>query len=147
MKVKEIMSSPVETISADATVTQAAEMMKFFNVGVLPVEQEDKIAGTITDRDITIRIVARKLDPQNTPVNRVMTAEPVCCSEDTDMQEATKMMEDKKIHRLLVLGSNNEVIGVLSIGDIARKMKDEHILHEVMERICEPAYMHIKNIC
>ena len=142
MKVKDIMSSPVETINSDATITQAAEMMKSFNIGVLPVEQKDEIVGAITDRDIAIRVVAQKLDPESTSVNRVMTTDPICCPEDTDMQEAAKMMEDRKIHRLLVLGSDNEVAGVLSIGDIARKMKDEHLLHEVMERICEPAYMH-----
>ena len=143
MKVKEIMSSPVETISSDATITQAAEMMESFDVGVLPVEQEDKIVGLITDRDIAVRIVAKKLDPESTSVNRAMTTDPICCSEDTDMEEAAKMMEEKKIHRLLALGSDNEeVTGVLSIGDIARKMKDEHLLHEVMERVCEPTHMH-----
>jgi CBS domain-containing protein len=142
MKVKEIMSSPVETISSDATITQAAEMMKSFDVGVLPVEQEDEVVGTITDRDIVVRIIAKKLDPENTPVSRAMTADPTCCAEDTDMEEAAKMMEEKKIHRLLVLGSDNEIAGVLSIGDIARKMKDEHLLHEVLERVCEPAHMH-----
>ena len=140
MKVKEIMNSPVEIISPDATITQAAEMMKSFNIGVLPVEQGDNIVGTITDRDIAVRIVAQKLDPKSTAVKKAMSPHPVFCSEDTDIEEAAKMMEDKQIHRLVVLDSNNEVAGVLSTGDIARKMKDEHILHELMERICEPAY-------
>lgn len=142
MKVKEIMSSPVETISSDATITQAAEMMESFDVGVLPVEQKDEVVGMITDRDIAIRIIAKKSDPENTPVSTAMTTDPICCSEDADMEEAAKMMEEKKVHRLLVLGSNNEIAGVLSIGDIARKMKDEHLLHEVLERVCEPAHTH-----
>lgn len=142
MKVKEIMNSPVKIISSDAMITQAAGMMRTFNVGILPVTREDEIVGMITDRDITVRIVAEKLDPQKTPVGKAMTSDVTCCSEDMDMEEAAKMMEEKKIHRLLVLGSNNKIAGVLSTGDIARKAKDEHILHEVLERVCEPARTH-----
>jgi len=142
MKVREIMSSPVETIGPEAMITEAAEKMKSCDVGILPVMKEDEILGTITDRDIVVRVIAKNLDPENTPVRRAMTAKPMSCSEDTDMEEAARMMEEKKVHRLLVLGSDGTVAGILSIGDIARKMNDEHLLHEVLERICEPARIH-----
>jgi len=139
MEVKEIMSSPVEAISPDAMITEAADKMKEFDIGVLPVMKQDKIAGMITDRDIVVRIIAERLNPQNTPVSRVMTSDVVCCYEDTGMEEAARMMEEKKVHRLVVLGHNQTVAGILSVGDIARKMKDEHILYEILERVCEPA--------
>jgi CBS domain-containing protein len=139
MKVKEIMNSPVETIGSETTITKAAEIMKSSDVGVLPVIKEDEIVGIITDRDIVVRAIAEKLNPQNTPVKKVMTADVVCCFEDTDMEEAARMLEDKKVHRLLVLGDNNTISGILSIADITRKMKDEHLLYEILERICEPA--------
>jgi len=142
MRVRDIMSSPVETISHEAMITEAAEKMRTFEVGVLPVMKEDEIVGVITDRDIAIRVVAEGLDPQNTPVSSAMSTEVASCSEDTDMEEAASIMEEKKIHRLLVLGNDNTVSGVLSIGDIARKMEDEHLLHEVLGRICEPANVH-----
>lgn len=143
MKVGDIMNSPVEMISSDAMITEAAEKMKSCDVGVLPIiKKEDEIVGMITDRDIVVRVIAQNLDPKSTPVTEAMTPEPLCCFEDTDMQEAAKMMEDKQVHRLLVLGSDNEATGILSIGDIATKMKDEHLLHEVLETICEPAHVH-----
>jgi len=140
MKVKEIMSSPVETINSDEMITKAAEKMKSLDVGVLPVMKRDKIVGVITDRDIVVRVIAEKLNPQNNPVSKAMTTDIVCCSEDMDMEDAAKMMEDKQVHRLLVLGNDNTISGILSISDIAKKMHDEHLLYEVLEKICEPAH-------
>ncbi len=142
MKVREIMSSPVEMIAPDVMVTEAAEKMKSRDVGVLPVEKDGDIVGIITDRDIVVRVIADGLDPQRTPVSKAMTSGAVCCSEDTDMEEAARIMEEKQIHRLVVIGDDNTISGVLSIGDIAIKMKDEHILHEVLEKICEPSHVY-----
>jgi CBS domain-containing protein len=140
MKVREIMSSPVETISPDAMVSEAAEKMKSSDVGVLPVGQENKVVGMITDRDIVVRIIAKKLDPQNTKVEQAMTREVMCCSEEDDVETAAKMMEDGQIHRLLVLGSDDSLVGILSIADLACRAKDEHLTYEVLERICEPVH-------
>jgi CBS domain-containing protein len=142
MKVREIMSSPVEMIAPDAMITEAAKKMKSSDVGALPVEKDGDIVGMITDRDIVVRAIADKLDPQNTPVSKAMTFDPICCSEDTEMEEAARMMEVKKIHRLLVLDDDDAVSGILSIGDIAMKMGDEHLLYEVLEKICEPSHVH-----
>jgi CBS domain-containing protein len=141
MKVRDIMSSPVEMIAPDAMITEAAEKMKSSDVGVLPVEKDGDIVGMITDRDIVVRAIADKLDPQKTPVSKAMTFDPICCSEDTEMEEAARMMEVKKIHRLLVL-DDDTVSGILSIGDIAIKMRDEHLLYEVLEKVCEPSHVH-----
>ena len=142
MKVKEIMSSPVEMIAPDAMITEAADKMKSYDVGVLPVEKDGDIVGIITDRDIVVRAIADELDPQRTPVSKAMTFDAMCCSEDTDMEEAARIMEVKKIHRLLILDDDDEVSGILSIGDIAIKMRDEHLLSEVLEKICEPSQVH-----
>jgi CBS domain-containing protein len=139
MKVRDIMSSPVEMITPDAMITEAAEKMKSCDVGVLPVEKDGDIVGIITDRDIVVRAVANGLDPKRTQVSKVMTFDAVCCSEDTEMEEAVRIMEEKKIHRLLVLDDDDVISGILSIGDIAQKMKDERLLYEVLEKICEPS--------
>jgi CBS domain-containing protein len=138
MKVREIMSSPVETIGPYAMINEAAEKMKSSNVGVLPVEQGNKVVGMITDRDIVVRIIAEKLDPQNTKIEQAMTREVMCCYEEDDVETAVKMMENKQIHRLLVMGSDDSLAGILSIADLACKAKDEHLTYEVLERICEP---------
>lgn len=142
MKVNEIMTSPVEVISSDATITNAAEKMKSFDIGVLPVMKEDEIMGIITDRDIAIRVIAEKLDPQKTQVQKVMSTDIWTCSEDTDIEEAARIMEEKQVHRLLVLGEDGSLTGILSVGDIATKTKDEqdHLLHEVLEKVCIPAH-------
>ena len=140
MKIRDIMSSPVETISPKATITEAAEKMKSFDVGVLPVEQENKVLGMITDRDIVVRAIAKKLDPQNTKVERAMTREVMSCSGEDDVETAAKMMEDRQIHRLLVLGSDDSLVGILSIADLACRDRDEHLTYKVLERICEPAH-------
>jgi CBS domain-containing protein len=142
MKVRDIMSSPVEIISPDAMITEAAEKMKSQDVGVLPVEKDGDIVGVITDRDIVIRAIADEMNPQKTPVSRIMSADITSCSEDTEMEEAAKIMKEKQIHRLLVLDDSGVISGLLSVSDMARKMNDEHLLCEVLEKICEPSHVY-----
>ena len=139
MKVKEIMTSPVEEIGADAKVFQAAKMMKMLNIGVLPVIRREEIVGIVTDRDIAIRVVAERLDPQKTPVGQVMTAEVICCSEDTTIEEAAGLLEENQVHRLLVL-SNNKVCGIISIADVVRNINNDRLIREILQSICEPAH-------
>ena len=139
MKVKEIMTSPVEEIGADAKVFQVAKMMKMLNIGVLPVIRGEEIVGIVTDRDIAIRVVAERLDPQNTPVGQVMTAEVICCSEDTTIEEAAGLLEENQVHRLLVL-SNNKVCGIISIADVVRNINNDRLIREILQSICEPAH-------
>jgi CBS domain-containing protein len=140
MKVKEVMTSPAEMINPYAMITEAAQKMKSFDVGMLPVVKGDEVIGIVTDRDIVLRIIAEKLDPQVTSIEQAMSFEPVYCFEDDDIQVAAKMMEEKQIHRLLVKGPDNTLKGILSIGDIACKSGNEHVVHELMERICEPVH-------
>ncbi|OHB61085.1 MAG: hypothetical protein A2Y12_13835 [Planctomycetes bacterium GWF2_42_9] len=141
MKVSEIMSSPLETVSSEATITNAAEKMKAFDIGVLPVMKEDEVVGIITDRDIVVRCVAESLDPQRTQVKKAMTTDIFSCSEDMELEEAAELMEEKQVHRLLVLGEDGSVTGILTVGDIARKTADQedHLVHEVIEKICIPS--------
>ncbi|NLX05596.1 MAG: CBS domain-containing protein, partial [Phycisphaerae bacterium] len=86
MKISEIMTSSVEIISADATIEQAAEKMRSLDVGMLPVYEGDRMIGTITDRDITIRVTAEGLDPTTTSVSEAMTEGVVHCREDESIE-------------------------------------------------------------
>lgn len=70
-----------------------------------------------------------------------MTREVMCCYEEDDVETAVKMIENKQIHRLLVMGSDDSLTGILSIADLACKAKDEHLTYEVLERICEPVHV------
>lgn len=140
MKVEEVMSSPVVTIDYRGSITEAAEKMKLLNVGVLPVTRNGNIIGMVTDRDIVVRAIAGKMNPGKTIVSKAMTCEVIYCSEDMEIDEAVRLMEGKKIHRLLVLSRDNSLAGVLSVGDIAMKINDGYILHELLRSICEQAH-------
>lgn len=140
MKARDIMTSPVEEIRSDAKIFQAAKMMKMLDVGVLPVTKGDEIVGIITDRDITVRVIAERLDPQTTTVGEAMTAEVVCCSETAEMQEVSRLLEEHQVHRLLVLSDSNKVSGIISIADVVRNIRDDQLIHEILGSICEPAH-------
>ena len=142
MQVKEIMTCNAETIDADANLIEAARKMKSLEVGALPVSEAEELIGIITDRDITVRATAEDKDPSSTHVNEIMTPEVLYCLEDDDIHEAAKMMEDKSIHRLLVLNSDYEPAGFISLADFAVKSHDEHLTWEVLEKISEPACPH-----
>jgi len=137
MQVRNIMSSPVEKISSSATITQAAQKMKSQDVGILPVEKGNQIVGVITDRDIVTRVLAEKLDPDTTQVDKVMSYNVISCYEDDDIHQAAELMEEKQIRRLLVLGTDDSLTGILSISDFATKSNNVHLSFEVFEKVCE----------
>lgn len=135
MLVKELMSPNAEYISPDLTIQQAAEKMNSLDVGYLPVGENDKLVGSITDRDITIRAVAKGMDPSRTPVRDVMTKEIIYCFEDEPVEKAAKKMEDHQVRRLTVLNRNKRLVGICSIGDIAQRRSNRKIIPEIMESV------------
>jgi len=143
MQVKEIMTCNIESIYSDANLVEASEKMKALEVGALPVRENDRLIGIITDRDITIRGVADGKNPSSTSVKEIMSSDVCCCFENDDIRKAAKLMEEKSIHRLLVVNSNNEPVGFVSLSDFAVKSHDEHLTYEVLERISEPACPHL----
>ena len=142
MQVQEIMTCNAETIDSDMTLIAAAQKMKLLDVGALPVWEGGELAGMITDRDIAIRGTAQGKDPATTQVKDVMTPEVFYCFQDDDIHEAAEMMEEKSIHRLLVLDENNEPTGFVSLADFAVKCRDERLAWEILEKISEPACPH-----
>ena len=142
MQVKDIMTFSVEAINSGSNLVEAARKMQSLEVGALPIWEEDKLIGMITDRDITIRGVANEKNPSSTNVKEIMTSDICCCCEDDDIYEAASMMEDRSIHRLLVVNRDDEPVGFLSLSDFAVKGHDEHLTCEVLERISEPACPH-----
>lgn len=139
MKIKDILTRNPEVIDPGATLCEAARKMKQYDIGMLPVCDGDRLVGSLTDRDLTIRAIADGADPLRTKVREVMTSKVCYCFEDSDVAEAARIMEEKKIRRLPVLNSQKRLVGILSIGDLAVRSHDEHLLEEVMERVCEPA--------
>jgi CBS domain-containing protein len=138
MQVKDMMTRGAECIFPDATLQEAAQRMKSLDVGPLPVCENDRLVGMLTDRDITVRAVAEGRDPRATRVRDAMT-EGVCyCFEDDDVADAARLMKEKQIRRLLVLDHNKRLTGIVSLGDLAVETGDEHLAGETLERVSQP---------
>jgi CBS domain-containing protein len=118
MLVNEAMSTDVAIVSADQSIGEAARFMADFDIGVLPVEANDRLVGMITDRDIAVRAVAGGQSP-DIPVADVMTTDVKYCFEDDTVDEVAKNMADLKVRRLPVLDRNKRLVGILTLGDIA----------------------------
>ena len=139
MRLKEIMTPQVECLSPSDTLAHAAERMRDMNVGSLPVcGDDDRLAGIITDRDITVRGTAACCDPEKTRVSELMTPEISYCFEDEGIDEAARLMEEKQIRRLAVLNRDKRLVGIVSLGDLAVRGGDAKLSAEALEQISEP---------
>lgn len=122
MNVKDVMNSKTKLAMPTTSLREAAEKMSREGIGFLPVGEDDRLQGTVTDRDIVVRGVSAGKDPETTSVNDVFTNDLVYCWEDQDVQEAVKMMGEHKIRRLPVIDSDKRFVGVISLGDIAQHL-------------------------
>jgi CBS domain-containing protein len=138
MKVREIMSRRVHQISASAMLSEAAEQMRTSHTSALPVVENRRIVGLITDRDIAVKAAAAGMNPRTTPVGHVMARQVSCCSEQDEVEEAARIMEGHRVHRLVVLGADGQAVGVLSVGDLALKTDDEYPGPGLRRRSCAP---------
>ena len=139
MKVKDISTRDPQCISPEASLTEAARKMRILDIGMLPVCENDRLVGTVTDRDITVRAVAEGLDPKTVKVRQVMTQEVVYCFENRSVEEAAQLMEEKKIRRLPVLDQEKHLVGIVSIGDLAARAHERKLAGEVLEHIAQRA--------
>jgi len=139
MQLKNVMTRDVEVVRPDASVQDAAAKMKRLDVGPLPVCDGKRVLGMVTDRDITIRAVAEGRDPKATTVQEVMTDEVIYCYEDQDAEDAARLMAEKQVRRLLVLDRDKNLVGIVSLGDLAVDTADPIRAGETLERVSQPA--------
>ena len=118
MQVSEAMSRDVRIAAPDQTIREAAQMMAELDAGVLPIGENDRLVGMITDRDIAIRAVGAGLAP-DTPIRQVMSKEVMYCMENDDIEDVAQNMSEIKVRRLPVLNQNKRLVGIISLGDIA----------------------------
>jgi CBS domain-containing protein len=141
MLVKFIMTLDVGWVSPDASIQQAARLMKSLDVGSIPVcaqisDQKSELVGMLTDRDLAIRATAEGLDPIVTKVRDVMTEKLIHCYDDQDVEDAVKLMEALQIRRLIVVNRDNRLVGIVTIGDLAVRANEKkagEVLKEVSE--------------
>jgi len=139
MKLKDIMTSRVESVGPDTSVAEAAQKMRDLDVGPLPVCDNDRLAGIVTDRDIVVRAVAEGKDPRSFRVRDVMTPEVKYLFEDQDEEEAARLMQDEQIRRVLVLNRDKKLVGIVSLGDLAVRSGGGQREGKTLEEISEPA--------
>jgi CBS domain-containing protein len=118
MLVRDVMTAQVATATLRSTVADIARMMASVESGAVPVTDEGKVVGLVTDRDLVLRVMAEGL-PFDTPVSEVMTRDVETCGEDETVADAAARMGSRQIRRLVVVGERGELTGILSLGDIA----------------------------
>ena len=136
MRVKEIMSRDIKLINPRAHLNDAAKLMREKDIGMIPVGEDDRLEGVITDRDIIIRALGKGKTLEQLTVKEVMTPKCQTCFEDDSIEEATRHMSKDQIRRLAVLDKNNHVVGIISLGDISAKGSDieaARALHSISE--------------
>jgi CBS domain-containing protein len=126
MKVRDCMTRQVLTTRPDETLQTAARLMLEADVGVIPVEENDRLVGMITDRDIAVRGVARGLGA-DTPVRQVMSKEVLYCFDDADIDDVADNMADIQVRRLPVVDKDKRLVGIISTGDMARETDGETV--------------------
>ena len=121
MRVSEAMTREVRVATPGQTIRDVAKIMAEIDAGAMPVGENDRLVGMITDRDIAIRGVALGKGPE-TPVREVMTTEQVLyCYEDDEIEKVAKNMGDEKVRRLPVVNKEKRLVGIVSIGNIAQR--------------------------
>ncbi len=119
MKVKEAMHKGVEWRDPDTPVSEIARLMREQDVGAVPIGENDRLVGMVTDRDIVCRSCTNGRDPDMVKAREVMTSGIIYCVEDEEVSDAVHLMEDKKIRRLPVLNAKKRMVGMLTLGDVA----------------------------
>jgi CBS domain-containing protein len=132
--IRELMTDNPCSIDADKPVAYAAKMMRDEDVGLAPIVEGQKLIGTLTDRDIAIRVVAEGKDPQTTTVREVATTSLVTIDPDQNLDEALQLMAKNQVRRLPVVEEDGKLAGVVAQADVARHASDQQT-GEVIEEI------------
>jgi CBS domain-containing protein len=140
MKVKDAMSRDVQVASPTQSIRDAAKLMAKIDAGVLPVGENDRLVGMITDRDIAIRAVAEGKAP-TTKVRDIMSDEVLYCFDDQDLDEVAQNMSNTKVRRLPVVNREKRLVGIISFGDVARN-EDAGTTGQTISHISEPGGEH-----
>jgi CBS domain-containing protein len=132
--IREVMTSKVCSIDAEKPVAYAAKMMRDEDVGLAPIVEGDRLVGTLTDRDIAIRVVAEGRDPEATKVRDVASTDLVTVDPQQDLDEALRLMVQHQVRRIPVVEEDGRLVGVVAQADVAREA-DERQIGDVVEQI------------
>jgi CBS domain-containing protein len=132
-QIREVMTPTPQTVQADSPATEAAKLMKEADAGMIPVVEDGRLLGAVTDRDIVLRVVAEGKDPRSTTAREIASTDLVTVEPDQDLDEALKLMAHHQVRRLPVV-EDGRLVGVLAQADVAR-VGDEREVGETVEQI------------
>jgi len=140
MLLRDVMTRDVKVIQKDTTLKEAAEHMKSLDIGALPVCEGKRLIAMLTDRDITVRATAMGADPNNTKVSDVLaTSDVIVCYEDDDVRHGATVMKDHQIRRLPIVNRRKELVGIVSLGDLAVDTEKNRMVGRALEGISQPS--------
>lgn len=119
MKVRQVMTADVYTVRPDASIFDIAELMRDEDIGAVPVVEDNKLIGMVTDRDIVVRALADSKDPSSATARSVMTNRLLYCFDDQSVEEVLDNMGDRQVRRMPVVDRDKRLVGVVSIGDLS----------------------------
>ncbi len=134
--IRDLMTSNPSTIGSDGTIADAARLMRDEDAGIIPIVDGDRLVGMITDRDITVRVVAEGRDPQSTTVGEIASRDLVTIDPQQDLDEALRLMAQHQVRRLPVVEEDGRLVGILAQADVAREASPEQT-GQVVEEISE----------
>ena len=140
MKISEVMTTDVQTVTPDQSAREAAGFMLRAEAGSIPVCEGDTVIGMITDRDIAVRGVAEGRGP-DTLVRELMTDHVICVRSEDNVDDVARRMSEEQVRRLPVLDSEQRLIGIVSLGDLAREARGE-FANEALEGVSQPGGSH-----
>lgn len=123
MQVKEVMHSGMEWVAPDTLVPAIAQKMRDLDIGAIPVCEQDRPIGMVTDRDIACRAIADGRDVSSLTARDVMTAGVICCRDSEELDDVVHVMEDKQVRRLPAVDKDGTMVGMLSLGDVSHKVR------------------------
>lgn len=141
MLVKDVMTAKVEWIQPTMTIKEVARLMKDKNIGCVPVGENDRVIGMITDRDLVVRGVAEGADPESATARQVMSKGVTWCFDDQSLDEAAQLMDERQIHHLPVMNREKRMVGILCLADLALKGPPE-VVRDVFRLTSRDASKH-----
>lgn len=139
MLVREVMTRDVAAVDSDSSILDAAVKMKLYDIGMIVVSEEGRIAGVVTDRDIVVRGVAEGADPTFFTVKNLMTTQVLTCREDDPVENAADLMRSEQVRRVIVVDARGEPVGVVALSDIVQGTKDVALAGQVLRGVTETA--------
>ncbi|HZM19538.1 MAG TPA: CBS domain-containing protein [Gaiellaceae bacterium] len=133
-RIRDLMTESPRTVGSDVTVVEAARVMRDDDFGLVPVVDGDRLVGTVTDRDIAIRVVAEERDPSSTTVREIASADLVTIDPEQELGEALRLMAQHQVRRLPVVEEDGRLVGIVAQADVARHGDDTQT-GQVVEQI------------